>query len=246
MTVRYEINPPKVSNNTDAQIEKLEDRIEHISHFCDGIHVTESVLGIPRIPPLDIAKKIKEKKPQLKVTVSLRTIDKTTEQIYSILNELIENKIDGVLVLMGDPPVDTKQNSQLFPSKVVSELTKNEYKEKIEVFLSIPNKPNFQKITKKVNSEPNGFVTQVIHNYEEAEKIYNYLNPKGFEIIPCILFPSDNNVKSAEFLKLDWSNYKENFTQYVNQIHKLTNDVLITSPNDFKGALDFFSSLNLD
>ena len=55
MTIRYEINPPKISNNTTEQIEKLEDRIEKISSFCDGIHVTESVLGIPRIPPLDIA-----------------------------------------------------------------------------------------------------------------------------------------------------------------------------------------------
>jgi homocysteine S-methyltransferase len=89
-------------------------------------------------------------------------------------------------------------------------------------------------------------VTQVIHNYEQAAKIYNYLRPKGFDVIPCILFPSNNNSKSAEFLKLDWSNYKENFTEYVNQIHTLTDDILITSPNDFKGALDFFSGLNLD
>ena len=246
MTIRYEINPPKVSNNNDAQIAKLEDRIKQISNFCDGIHVTESVLGVPRIPPLEIAKNIKEKKPKLKVTVSLRTIDKTTEQIYSTLNKLIENNIDGVLVLMGDPPVDSKITSPIFPSRIVDELTQKGYKEKIEIFLSIPNNPNFQKITKKINAEPNGFVTQVIHNYQQVEKIYNFLNPQKFEIIPCILFPSDNNSKSAEFLKLDWSNYKENFTQYVNQIHSLTNDVLITSPNDFKGALDFFSSLNLD
>tara|TARA_B100000029_G_scaffold192872_1_gene190984 strand:- start:1331 stop:2071 length:741 start_codon:yes stop_codon:yes gene_type:complete len=246
MTIRYEINPPKVSNNNDAQIAKLEDRIEEISNFCDGIHVTESVLGIPRVSPFEIAKKIKERKPKLKVTVSLRTIDKTNQQIYSVLENLIDYKIDSVLVLMGDPPIDAKITSSIFPSKIVKELTQNGYKEKIEIFLSIPNNPNFQKITKKIISEPNGFVTQVIHNYEQVERIYNFLNPKKFGIIPCILFPSDNNLKSAEFLKLDWSNYKENFTQYVNQIHTLTNDVLITSPNDFKGALDFLSSLNLE
>ena len=49
MTIRYEINPPKVSNNNDAQIAKLEDRIKQISNFCDGIHVTESVLGLSLI-----------------------------------------------------------------------------------------------------------------------------------------------------------------------------------------------------
>ena len=155
MTVRYEINPPKIGGTNDAQIAKLEDRIEQISNFCDGIHVTESVLGIPRIPPLDIAKNIKEKKPELKVTVSLRTIDKTNQKIHSILDKLIENNIDGVLVLMGDPPVDAKPNSRLFPSRVVEELTHNGYKEKIEIFLSIPNKPNFQKITKKINPTEN-------------------------------------------------------------------------------------------
>lgn len=246
MTIRYEINPPKLSNDNDAQIAKLEDRIEQITNFCDGIHVTESVLGIPRVLPFEIAKKIKEKKPKLKVTVSLRTIDKTNQEIYSVLENLINYKINGVLVLMGDPPVDAKITSQIFPSQIVKELTENGYKEKIEVFLSIPNNPNFQKITKKINSKPNGFVTQVIHNYEQVERIHSFLSPQKFGIIPCILFPSNNNLKSAEFLKLDWSNYKENFTQYVNQIHNLTNDVLITSPNDFKGALDFLSSLNLD
>ena len=106
MTIRYEINPPKVSNNNDAQIAKLEDRIKQIGNFCDGIHVTESVLGIPRIPPLEIAKNIKEKKPKLKVTVSLRTIDKTTEQIYSTLNKLIENNIDGCLLYTSPSPRD--------------------------------------------------------------------------------------------------------------------------------------------
>tara|TARA_B100000029_G_scaffold96821_2_gene87030 strand:+ start:1032 stop:1772 length:741 start_codon:yes stop_codon:yes gene_type:complete len=246
MTIRYEINPPKINNNTNAHLERLEDRIEKISDFCDGFHITESVLGIPRIPPLEIAKKIKQKNSKFKITISIRTIDKTTDQVYSIINEVITNEIDGVLVLMGDPPIDYKPSSTLFPSAIVQELTKNAYKEKIEIFLSISNKPNFQKISKKINAVPNGFVTQVIQNYEEVERIYNHLNPKGFEIIPCILFPSNNNLRSAEFLKLDWSNYKENFTQYVNQIHNLTNDVLITSPNDFTGALDFFSSLNLD
>ena len=246
MTIRYEINPPKISNSTTEQIEKLEHRIEKISHFCDGIHVTESVLGIPRISPIVFARKIKQDNPKLKVTVSLRTIDKTIEQIHQVLKELIENKIDGVLILMGDPPVNNKSLSPLFPSKVTDELVKNGYKENIEIYLSVPNNPDFKKITKKISASPNGFVTQVIHNYEQADKIYNYLRPKGFDVIPCILFPSDNNSKSAEFLKLDWSNYKENFTEYVNQIHTLTDDILITSPNDFKGALDFFSGLNLD
>ena len=47
MTIRYEINPPKVSD-PPSRIELLDERIEQISKFCDGIHVTDSVLGIER------------------------------------------------------------------------------------------------------------------------------------------------------------------------------------------------------
>ena len=68
------------------------------------------------------------------------------------------------------------------------------------------------------------------------QRITDYLNPKGFRIIPCLLFPSEKNLKSAEFLNIDWSNYKDNFMLFANEIHNLTHDILITSPNDFKGA----------
>ena len=102
MTIRYEINPPKISNSTTEQIEKLEHRIEKISHFCDGIHVTESVLGIPRISPIVIARKIKQDNPKLKVTVSLRTIDKTIDQIHQVLKELIENMSLAEIKLIWD------------------------------------------------------------------------------------------------------------------------------------------------
>jgi hypothetical protein len=58
-----------------------------------------------------------------------------------------------------------------------------------------------------------------------------------------LLLPSQNNLKSAEFLKIDWSAYKENMIGFVNEIHSITNDVLITSPNDFKGAYETISKL---
>ena len=63
MTIRYEINPPKVSD-PPSRIELLDERIEQISKFCDGIHVTDSVLGIERISPLLIGAEIKQKHPK--------------------------------------------------------------------------------------------------------------------------------------------------------------------------------------
>ena len=54
MTIMYEINPPRISAEQNTRNALLE-RIESISSVCDSIHLTDSVLGIPRVSPLDIA-----------------------------------------------------------------------------------------------------------------------------------------------------------------------------------------------
>jgi len=55
MTVRYEINPPKISDDRQDVRNVLFERIETISSVCNGIHLTDSVLGIPRVSPFEIA-----------------------------------------------------------------------------------------------------------------------------------------------------------------------------------------------
>lgn len=242
MTVRYEINPPKISD-PPSRIQLLDERIEQISRFCDGIHVTDSVLGIERISPLIIGSEIKQKYPRLNVTISLRVIDKTISEITDIVDSAINANIDGILVLMGDPSPENDYTSGVIPSFAVKHLIQNGFNEKINFFLSLPSKPNFEKISKKVESKPNGFVTQVVHDISQVKRLHDYLKPKNFEIIPCLLFPSEKNSRSAEFLNLDWSNYEDNFSSFVLEIESITGDVLLTSPNDFKGALDFLTRL---
>ena len=242
MTIRYEINPPKTSD-LPSRIELLDERIEQISNFCDGIHVTDSVLGIERISPLIIGAEIKQKHPKLNVTISLRVIDKTLPQITDFVDAAIHANIDGVLVLMGDPSHNNNYKSGIIPSLAVSSLIKDGFGEKITLYLSLPSKPNFEKISKKINSTPNGFVTQVVHDASQVKRLHDYLGPKNFKIIPCLLFPSPKNSRSAEFLKLDWSNYENDFSSFVHEIENITGDVLLTSPNDFKGALDFLTRL---
>jgi len=57
MTVRYEINPPKISDDGQDVRNVLFERIETISSVCNGIHLTDSVLGIPRVSPLKLQNK---------------------------------------------------------------------------------------------------------------------------------------------------------------------------------------------
>ena len=240
MTIRYEINPPKISGDGQDARNVLFGRIKIISSVCDGIHLTDSVLGIPRVSPFEIAKQIRESNKNIKLTCSLRVRDKNLNDIEKIVEQSV-GTVDGILVLMGDKSDTSPDKAELVPSQIVKTLNDNGLGKKIELFLSIPSNPNFTKIQKKINANPTGFFTQVIHSKDQIEKISRELN--DFTIIPCLLIPSENNLKSAKFLKIDWSNYKEDILGFINEIHSITDDVLITSPNDFKRAYETISKL---
>ena len=242
MTVRYEINPPKVSDDGQNARNILFERIKMIGSVCNGIHLTDSVLGIPRVSPFEIAKKIRESNKDMKITCSLRVRDRNLNELKKIVEESI-GIVDGILVLMGDKSDKSSNKEELIPSQVVKALNEDGFGKKTELFLSIPSNPNFAKIQKKIDANPTGFFTQVIHSKDQIEKISNQLDSNGFKIIPCLLLPSHKNLKSAEFLKIDWSDYKENIVGFINEIHGITDDILITSPNDFKRAYETITKL---
>ena len=147
MTILYEINPPRISDDQNILNTVLE-RIELISPVCDGIHLTDSVLGIPRISPLNIAKKIRETNQKIKLTCSLRVRDKELNTIEEIVKESA-GIVDGILILMGDKSNVNSDKSNLVSSQVVTFLNDRGFNEKLELFLSIPANPNLSKIQKK-------------------------------------------------------------------------------------------------
>jgi homocysteine S-methyltransferase len=241
MTILYEINPPKISDDQN-HLNMVLERIKSIHSICDGIHLTDSVLGIPRISPLNIAKKIRETNQTIKITCSLRVRDKELNTIEEIVKESV-GIVDGMLILMGDKSNTNEDKTNFVSSQIVTALNDKGFSEKLDLFLSIPANPNFTKIQKKINAKPKGFFTQVVNSKTSVERITNFLKPNGFKIIPCLLLPSEKNSKSAEFLQIDWSDYKDNFIRFVRDVHDLSGDVLITSPNDFKGAHETLSKL---
>ena len=242
MTVRYEANPPKILPGVDLQesISKFVEKIKSISDNCDAIHLTENVLGFQRVSPIEVGKIIKNEIPNLPITISLRVRDKTEEEIQKFVNECIEIGFSGILVIMGDPSEDGKPDSGQIPSQVVKKLHHDKVDSKIDLYLSISNTPNYDKIAKKKEANPKGFMTQVVQSVEQVNGLAS--NLKEFSIIPIILFPSEKNEKSAKFLNLDLAPYKENFAEFVNQIEEIVGDVLITSPNDFNGLREYFES----
>lgn len=239
MTIRYEANPPKIllDVDTDESIKRFIEKIKIISKKCDAIHLTENVLGHQRVSPIIIGEIIKKEIPNIPITVSLRVRDKNEEEIEKFVDKCISIGITGILIIMGDPSQLKDVESGLIPSDVVSNLKKKKYDSKIELYLSISNKPNFLKIEKKIKAEPKRFMTQVIQNIQQVQTLAD--NLKQFSIIPIILFPSEKNQKSADFLGLNLEEYNKNFDKLVKEAYRITGDVLITSPNDFNGLKEY-------
>ena len=242
MTIRYEANPPKILQdvNIDESIIKFIEKIKIISKKCDAIHITENVLGHQRVSPIRIGEIIKKEIPNLPITVSLRVRDKTEKEIIKFVDTCVSIGFTGILVLMGDPSQSGAPDSGQVSSSVASMLKEKGYDAKIDIYLSMSNKPNFSKIGKKIKANPKGFMTQAIQNIEQVKNISN--NLKEFLIIPIVLFPSEKNQKSADFLGLNLSEYSKEFDKFVKEVHRITGDVLIISPNDFNGLNEYLKN----
>ncbi len=243
MTIRFELNPPKLLKDKELSNDELENllgklkqRVFELNQSCDGIHITDSVLGTKRISPITASEAIRKDFPNLQIIISLRVRDKDLTEIEKLVGDAINLRLNGILILKGDPSVENPRDSGLIPSQVLKHLKELGFGEKIDLFLSLPINPDFSKIQKKINVKPSGFITQVISSVQQVSKIVEQLKPYGFKIIPIVLFPSHKNQKSADFLKLDWSNYQDNVLDFIKNVHNITGDVLITSPNDFNGV----------
>ena len=250
MTLRYEINPPKITQNSNLSqedtlklLDKVKLRVSEISTRCDGVHFTDSVLGMPRISPITTGTLIRKSNQKIEITVSLRVRDKNLTTLRQLMEDAVSGGLNGVLILKGDVSPNEQKDSGLIPSSTVKYFKELGFDKKIDIFLSLPSNPNFDKIQKKIDAEPTGFITQVIHSADEVSRIVDTLKPSGFKIIPCVLLPSEKNAKSAQFLKLDWSEYKNSVEDFIKQVHQIAGEVLITSPSDFNYAKEILGKL---
>ena len=250
MTLRYEINPPKITPNSNLSpeqnlklLDKVKMRVSEINDLCDGLHFTDSVLGIPRISPITTGDLIRKSHEKIEITVSLRVRDKNLNTLTQLMENVVSSRLNGVLILKGDASTNELTDSGLIPSKTVKYFRELGFDKKMEIYLSLPSNPDFNKIQKKIESEPTGFITQVIQSIDEVSRIADNLKSKGFKIIPCVLLPSDKNAKSAELLQLNWSEYKNSVQDFIKQVQQIAGDILITSPNDFNLAKEILGSL---
>ena len=158
MTIRYEANPPKILPDVDTNesIVEFVKKIKIISKNCNAIHITENVLGHQRVSPIEVGKIIRKEIPAMPITVSLRVRDKSENEVLKFVDNCITIGISGILIIMGDPSKNGKQDSGQKPSMVVKRIREQRPDSEIDLYLSISNKPNFSKIGKKFRVSPKG------------------------------------------------------------------------------------------
>jgi 5,10-methylenetetrahydrofolate reductase len=257
MKIIYELNPPKIFHDSTININLLNQEVDKfllrtqiILKYTKFIHITDSVLGIPRISSIHGAALISEniKNNEINLSCSVRTRDRNITSIIQFATQSIFLKIKDLLFIMGDKPLLNNKNSaqMLFskPTDVIATLNSLGYNNLINLNLSIPNKiSDFNNFTKKTKTNPYGLVTQSINSIQEVKELKRLLEPFTIKLIPCIMIPSEKNIHAAKMIGLDWKEYEDNFLGFIQDIGKLVDQILITSPNSFNEGIEIINKI---
>lgn len=252
MKISFELNPPRIVKDKcfnlellNHDIQKFTKRASELIHLVDGIHLTDSVLGIPRISSITAANFIKGTGNPLKLSCSVRVRDRNYTAICQFISDAILIGIKGVLILMGDDPIGSKDLG-LRPSSVLNRLYYEKYNSQIDFHLTIPTKikSSSSHIQKKIDAKPSAFITQSIASLAELGEIVDLARPHKIRVVACIMVPSKDNQTSAEKIGLDWKEYQNNVVDFVIQAGELADEVLLTSPNSFQSGIELLKGLS--
>jgi 5,10-methylenetetrahydrofolate reductase len=251
MKITFELNPPKLLKDQrfdlvllKQEIHKFTNRASELVDLVSGIHLTDSVLGIPRISSITAANLIKRTGNPVDLSCSLRARDRNYISICQFVSDAILIEVKGVLVLKGDDPVGGSIDLGLKPSSVLKMLNNENYNSVIDFYLTIPTKiKSLSSIQKKINAKPSAFVTQSIASLAELGDIVDFARSHKIPVVACIMVPSNNNQVSAEAIGLDWNEYQNNEVDFIKEAGSLANEVLLTSPNSFKAGVEVLERL---
>ena len=249
--VIYEMNPPKVIHNNQFEtgvvkknIDLFLTRVNKISEYVDGIHLTDNVLGSPRVSSLKLVSLLKQMGISKPISCTCRLYDRNLISIFQCVTEAILSEVYSILILRGDDPIMGNKFFNVIPTNAVKILSEYNFDSYIKLDLSFPSKiDNRAKIKNKLKARPRAFVTQSISSIDSLEDIVKASAPYGIDVIPCIMCPSKRNEISAQNIGLDWSTYKDEPENFIHEAGNLTNKVLLCSPNSFDDGLNFVKKL---
>jgi 5,10-methylenetetrahydrofolate reductase len=251
MKINYELNPPRILNVDYFDISYINEEIRHftrraemLNEFADGIHITDSVLGIARLSSITAASYVKRAGSSLNISCSLRVRDRNLMSISQFVCDAILVGVEGLLVLAGDEPLDGPKGSELKPSDVLNILHNRRYDSILALNLSVPHKIKHRSsIQRKIDARPHAFVTQSIVSLADLGEIVDIAKPFKINVVACIMVPSEKNRSSASTIGLNWKDYENNPIDFILQAGKIADEVLLTSPNSFSSGLDLLKEL---
>jgi 5,10-methylenetetrahydrofolate reductase len=249
--VIYEMNPPKVLYNNyfddkiiGKNIDLFLSRTRRISEYVDGIHLTDNVLGIPRVSSLMIVSMLKKMGISKPISCTCRLYDKNLLSVLQFVTDSIIAGVYSILILRGDKPIIGNKILDIPPTKIIKTLSAHNFNNFIKLDLSFPNRiENSAKIKNKLEARPRAFVTQSISSIENLKTIVEVSKPFGIDVIPCIMCPTKRNEISAMNIGLDWSSYVKEPEKFIHEAAELTNKVLLCSPNSFEDGLNLVKKL---
>lgn len=252
MKVAYELNPPKVARDGRFEQRRLEsdmavlrERAAQLGRYADGIHLTDSVLGVPRVSSITAATFVKKAARDAKLGCSIRTSDRNVITLSQAAADAVISGVSSLLILLGDAPADGR-NSGLKPSQAVRMLSEQGFGRKLELDLSFPAKIADREapaIQAKLDARPHALVTQSISSLSDLCEIVDLAKPRGIKVVACIMVPSEKNAQSATMIGLDWSGYQKEPAEFVKRAGRIAGSVLLTSPNSFRSGLELLKEL---
>lgn len=252
MKISYELNPPKIVKGDRFDLAQLNgdmlamaDRAVQLSGMVRSIHLTDSVLGIPRVSSITAAGYIKERI-DMQLSCSIRVRDRNFTSLCQVVSDAILIGVDSLLLLRGDEPIDKPGDSGLRPSVAIRMLKKERYDSSIKLDLSIPAKIKDRSalsVQNKLLAKPHSFVTQSISSLSDLGEIVDIAKPHGITVAAVIMVPSEKNRQSASIIGLDWSEYENEPADFVRKAARIADRVLLTSPNSFASGLELLKQL---
>lgn len=253
MKVAYELNPPRISGNgqfrqreLDSRMKVMSGRARRLAGLADGIHLTDSVLGVPRVSSITAAWQVRRVARKVKVSCSLRTSDRNIITLSQAAVEAIMAGVDSLLVLQGDAALDGRA-SGLKPSAAVTMLREQGLESRIKLDLSFPARitdRQSQAIQNKLAAKPHAFVTQSISSLADLGEIVDLAKPHGIRVVACIMVPAEKNAQSASMIGLDWAGYQKEPAEFVKKAGRTAGSVLLTSPNSFTSGLELLKQVS--
>ena len=271
MNIIYELNPPKIlrgdiinASTLSLEVDKFLSRALIITATTNNIHLTDSVLGIPRLSSITAAQLISKRieNSTINLSCSIRTRDRNMNSIIQSVADSVILKIKGLLFIQGDKPsYGSSAVSKVSPrpTEVVSTLNSLGFGNLLNLDLSLPNNiSNISNFQNKLKARPRRFITQSVSSIEEIRKLKSMLETEcqredssviegigDIDLVPCIMVPSPKNQKAAKMIGLDWSQYENNFYEFIEKISDLgINEILLTSPNNFDEGINVLKKIS--